>query len=646
MNAMTHLFRQSLRVIPWLLVGLPVQLLGYEIFTTPLVGLSLLGVGAAFLLYRTTAHNETYIRLLLLAGYSLGIGAIAQLDLYKLYTLQHFSWVVVIILALLTLATAPVSVTQAPSSPPTWRWWGAVIGVGGIAFVIRAHGLQTAPVIGGDEANAALYGLEVLNGTARNLFQSGWYEFPALWFTLPALSHALFADPMWALRGHAVLVGALTCAALTWAIRPMLASSWYAVAGGLLLACFGLHIYFSQIGLNNIFDGLTMVILLGLLARQSEQYTQMRWGWLGLWLGLALYGYTSARVFPVLIVLWAVRMWWHRPEQRRAVLDGMAVVILMTLIVVAPLLVHYYYRPDNFMAPLVRFSYVSDVEPGVSLFARIERDTGVTMLSQLWQHVIITVNAMTVGPTDGWYVFSRGVVGSVLVIPVIIGAIRAIDALHRPMWHVVVAGVGCFIVVSVLSHPVGSGQRLIAVLPLLIVLSLIGLQWIEGQLQRWLPHLLATATVLMVLTTAMYTHFNDYFVQFLWREGGIGDVNSRAVDYYGQFMRRLPPGTVVDILIGPDFQRAANVGIAYHARHLDALEITEEMPMRPNAQVWVIAGSRLAALPPMPGLAQAQYVVMPEGTVWLTIRYVEALRPFVATVPQQQFYPPSMPAAP
>ena len=199
--------------------------------------------------------------------------------------------------------------------------------------------------------------------------------------------------------------------------------------------------------------GLTMVILLGLLARQSEQYTQMRWGWLGLWLGLALYGYTSARVFPVLIVLWAVRMWWHRPEQRRTVLDGMAVLVLMTLIVVAPLLVHYYYRPDNFMAPLVRFSYVSDVEPGVSLFARIERDTGVTMLSQLWQHVIITVKAMTVGPTDGWYVFSRGVVGPVLVIPVIIGAIRAIDALHRPMWHVVVAGVVCFIVVACFPTP-------------------------------------------------------------------------------------------------------------------------------------------------------------------------------------------------
>lgn len=158
----THRLLQGLRVLPWLLVGLPVALLGYEITTTPFVGVSLLGIVTAFLLYRTTAHNETYIRMLLLACYSLGIGVIAQFDLHGLYVLQHLSWVVVIVLALLTLAVSSVPVVTDPEASSQWRWWGSVIGVGGIAFVIRAHGLQTAPVIGGDEANASLYGLEVL----------------------------------------------------------------------------------------------------------------------------------------------------------------------------------------------------------------------------------------------------------------------------------------------------------------------------------------------------------------------------------------------------------------------------------------------------------------------------------------------------
>lgn len=607
----------------------------------------MLGMVAAFVLYRTTTHNETYIRLLLLASYSIGIGIIAQRDLHGLYVMYHASWVLVIILAVSTLAQSATdqgaSACAAPDAPPEWLWWGAILGVGMVAFVIRAHGIQTAPVIGGDEANAALYGLDVLQGRVRNLFGSGWYEFPALWFSLPALSHALFSDPMWALRGHAVLVGAASCAALTWALRTMVRTPAYAVAGGLLLACFGLHIYFSQIGLNNIFDGLSMIILLGLLARQSEHVHQMRWGWIGLWLGIALYGYTSARLFPLIVVFWALRLWWHLPAQRRAIVDGMAVVVLFALIVVAPLLMHYVERPDNFMAPLVRFSYLSEIEPGSSLFTRIERDTGVSISAQLWEHFQISVRALSVGPIDGWYVFSRGVVGPVLVIPLLIGTIRAIDALHRPMWHVVVVGGIGFVVVSMLSHPVGAGQRLIAALPLLIVLVLVGLEWIEQYIRRVFPAFIAQSVLVGIVALALHTHYSDYFTQFLLREGGIGDINSRAVDYYGQFMRRLPPGTVVDILVGPDFQRTANAGVAYHARHLDALEIPEGTDPRPNAQVWVIAGSRLDAFPPMPDTVQAQYIVLPEGAVWVTIRYAESLRALFQDIPAPQVYPPPMP---
>lgn len=69
------------------------------------------------------------------------------------------------------------------------------------------------------------------------------------------------------------------------------------------------------------------------------------------------------------------------------------------------------------MAPLVRFSFLTHVEPGVSLFARIERETGVSLVSQIVRHVWISIKAMSIGPLDGWYRFPRGVVGPILVIP-------------------------------------------------------------------------------------------------------------------------------------------------------------------------------------------------------------------------------------
>jgi hypothetical protein len=636
------LIQTSMRYAPLLLLVLPLQLVTQDVSTTTFIAICMLGTIAALLLYPTNMKNETIGRLTLLALYSAAVGYVAQMNQYELYTLQHVSWLISVSLALYTVVEPKIKLAALPRVDVPMRWLVASGAVGVVAFAIRIYGIQSAPVIGGDEVNAALFGLEILNGTVRNFFQSGWYEFPALWFIFPALSHGVFSDPVWALRGHAILAGSLSCVVFVWALRPMV-TSFSAVAGGLLLAFFGLHVYFSQIGLNNIYDGLSMIVLLGLLARQSDSYASMRWRWIGLCLGLALYGYTSARVLPLLVIVWAVRMWWHRPQERNELLHGVAVAFAVMVVVIAPLAVHYLYRPDNFMAPLVRFSFLTQVEPGVSLFARIERETGVTLPGQIVRHVWLSIKAMSIGPIDGWYRFPRGVVGPILVIPLLIGFVRAIDTLRRPMWHVAVFGVLYFVVVSVLSHPVGAGQRLIAVIPLLILLILIGLEWIHTTLSTRIPHVVATSLVGVMLAVSMYVHITDYFTVFLWRDGGLGDVNTRVVDYYGQFVRRLPAGTVVDVLVSRDFQKATNAGVGYHARHVEMMEISEASKPRMNADVWFIPADRVKDMPPVDGVATAQYIVMPEGKVWFTIIYRDALRPYLVDLPHTQRYPPTAP---
>ena len=634
--------QKTTRFAPLLLLVLPLQLVTRDVSTTTFVAVCMLGIVTALLLYPTNLKNKTVGRLILYALYSAAIGFVAQTNQYELYTLQHVSWLIVVCLALFTVMQTRSTQPVGPHVAVPIRYVVASGAVGIVALAIRMYGIQSAPVIGGDEVSAALYGLEILNGTVRNLFQSGWYEFPALWFVFPALSHGIFGDPMWALRGHSILAGSVSCAVFVWALRPMV-SSFSAVAGGLLLAFFGLHVYFSQVGLNNIYDGLSMIVLLGLLARQSEIYTPMRWGWIGLCLGLALYGYTSARVLPLLVIFWAVRMWWHRPEQRSELLHGVGTAFTVMLLVFAPLAVHYLYRPDNFMAPLVRFSFLTHVEPGVSLFARIERETGVSLGSQIVRHVWISIKAMSIGPLDGWYRFPRGVVGPILVIPLLIGFFRATDTLRRPMWHVAVFGVLYFIFVSVMSHPVGAGQRLIALIPLLILLVLIGFEWIQTQLSKHIPQVVVTSLVGSVLAVSMYMHFTDYFTAFLWREGGLGDVSTRVVDYYGRFLGRLPAGTVVDVLVSRDFQKAVNAGVGYHARHVDMIEISEASKPRTNADVWFVPANRAKDMPPMNGVSTAQFIVMPEGKVWFTIIYRDALRPYIADLPQIQRYPPTVP---
>ena len=642
MKTQKHRLGLIIRFAAVLLLMLPIQLVSLDMSSNWFLAVCMIGTVSAFILYPSTLKNETIVRLILLTLYSAAIGYIAQNNAYELYTLQHLSWIVAICLALFVVFQSTENTTTDQRTPITTRWIVVYATVGFVAFAVRVHGIQSAPVIGGDEVSAALFGLEVLNGTVRNLFQSGWYEFPALWFVFPALSHGLFSDPMWALRGHSMLAGSLSCVAFVWALRPMVSSS-AALAGGLLLSFFGLHVYFSQIGLNNIYDGLSMILLLGLLARQSESYAQTRWGWIGLCLGFALYGYTSARVLPLLVFVWAVRMWWHRPQQRSVLAHGVAISYVVMMLVIAPLAVHYLYRPDNFMAPLVRFSFLTHVEPGVSLFARIERETGVTMFGQIVRHVSISIQAMSTGPLDGWYHFPRGVVGPILVLPLFIGVLRAIDTMHKPMWHVAVFGVLYFIFVSVLSHPVGAGQRLIAVIPLLILLCLIGLEWIHARVSTRLPQAAATSMIGVVLAVSLYTHYTDYFREFLLREGGLGDVNTQVVDYYGRFVSRLPAGSVVDVLVSPDFQKAANAGIVYHARHVDMKEITEQSLPRINADIWFVPAVRMKDITPMAGVATAQYIIMPEGKVLFTVFYRDALRPYLATMPHIKRYPPTVP---
>ncbi len=634
--------RHSMWFAPLLLFILPLRLLSHDVSSTTFTAFCMFGTVTTFILYPTNLKNETIGRLILLTLYSVALGFVAQINVYELYTLQHVSWLIIVFVALLTIVVKEPSYFSSPHVEITVPWKLATGLVGVVALAIRMHGIQSAPVIGGDEVSAAMYGLEVLHGTVKNLFQSGWYEFPALWFVFPAFSHAVFRDPVWALRGHSILVGSVSCVAFIWALRPMV-SPISTIAGGLLLAFFGLHIYFSQIGLNNIYDGLSMILLLGLLARQSEAYVPLRWGLIGLCLGIALYGYTSARGLPLLVFLWAVRMWWNRPLQRSELLHGVTISFLVMLLVIAPLAVHYIYRPDNFMAPMVRFSFLSHVEPGVSLFARIERESGVSLFGQIWRHVLISIKAISIGPIDGWYVFSRGVVGPILVLPLFIGFIRAVDTLHRPMWHVAVFGVLYFICVSVLSHPVGAGQRLIALIPLLILLILIGFEWLHAQLIKRAPAGIVTGMLGVMLVASLYIHYTDYFSAFLWHEGGLGDVNSRVVDYYGRFMNRLPAGTKVDVLVSPDFQNAANAGVAYHVRHLDSVEIPEKSKPREKADVWVVPADRVADLPIMFDVTKAEYIVMPDSKVWLTIVYRNALRPYLSDFPLIQRYPPDEP---
>ena len=253
-KSMGKVWSFCINVSPWLLLVLPVQLLLIELTTTPYLGLGQIILAFVLILYRTSHRNELLVRSGILLMYSVLLGITAETTKYDMHLTQHLTWAV-----LLIYVTALTYGVQSHDTAPLhsekvsldWRYVGALLGVFAVALTLRLQHMQLLPIFGGDEANAALYGIAVRDGVIKNLFGSGWFEFPTMWFVIPAFTHTLLPDGIWAVRIHSIIIGSLTCVALVWALKPIMAL-WFAAIAGVALAFFGVHIFFSQIGLNNI----------------------------------------------------------------------------------------------------------------------------------------------------------------------------------------------------------------------------------------------------------------------------------------------------------------------------------------------------------------------------------------------------------
>jgi hypothetical protein len=639
---MNKVWSTWLRVAPWLLSLLPLQIVAIELPTTSYIGLGLGLIVLMLILYRTSLRYGLYVRCVAVLFYSIMLGYIAEQNMYELYATQHAMWAVMLI-DIVAVTHVTYSDNHAPpffeKNSLDWYVTGAMLGVFAVAFGLRMTNINYLPVFGGDEASATLFGIAVRDGVVNNLFASGWYEFPAMWFIIPALVHTILPDGMLAVRIHSIIIGSLTCVALVWVLRPLL-PLWLATSAGVMLAFIGVHIFFSQIGLNNIYDGFLLVVMFGLLVRQSMSITTAHWGYLGLVIGFALYGYTSARLLPVIFGVWVLMMLWHQKAQWREYSRGFVFVAMFAGVVVAPLLVHYFYRPENMVAPMVRTSFFSTDAEGLSLFARIERDTGRDMWLQLWDHAVASVDALTLHEVTGWYQFSDGLSGLTITTLFVIGIVYTLLPHSALIMRLAVSAVILYLVMSSLSHPIGAGQRLVTAMPLVVMLSAYGLTAIDQILRRYNRAWVSVCVVVLTLGFSSFTHYYAYFNQFLLYEGGAGDGNSRTADFYNQHARMLPAETVVDVYRTGDFNREVNASIDYHSRHLKYSEVTPDQPARINAKVIVIPIGYDGTVDIPSNFIRSIFVVKPSDEILITIAYHPDLQPYLADLAIDRKYPP------
>lgn len=246
----------------------------------------------------------------------------------------------------------------APAHRPRGRaWWAELLLVAVLTFIalqLRLIGLEQWPTtLAGDEGSAGLAAVEFVQGQSDNLFTTGWFSFPSFYFAVQALGIQLWGQTIAGLRITAAVAGGLTIPAVYWLGRQTF-GRMTGLGAAVLLAGSHFHIHFSRIGLNNIWDGLFIALILSTLWQGWQTGRRSWFLWCGFLLGLSQYFYVSARVFPLLVLVWALWAGWVERDRWRRNLPSLSLAALLALVIYLPLALYFVAHPDIFQAPLQR----------------------------------------------------------------------------------------------------------------------------------------------------------------------------------------------------------------------------------------------------------------------------------------------------
>lgn len=266
-----------------------------------------------------------------------------------------------------------------------------------LAFLIRGVYINNIPIVlTGDEGSAGLSALEFVNGDANNIFQVGWFSFPSLYFFIQSIPISMLGQTILALRILSVIAGSLTVVAVYLLGRSMFGER-AGLFSAIFLAAFHFHNHFSRIGLNNIWDSLWFIVVLGLLW-SGVHYENRRFLILsGLALGFSQYFYVSARLLFLLIPSWLVVVGLINPHQIRQHLGSILLMGAAALVTVMPLALYYLGSPDEFLAPMRRASILG---------SWMVNETAITgqsqfqiLLNQFWTSMLAYAHQ----PLRAWY---------------------------------------------------------------------------------------------------------------------------------------------------------------------------------------------------------------------------------------------------
>ncbi|HSD83956.1 MAG TPA: glycosyltransferase family 39 protein, partial [Anaerolineae bacterium] len=217
-----------------------------------------------------------------------------------------------------------------------------------------------------DEAADTIIAQQIARGENAPLFVEAYTGKEVLFFYWAAAWMKLIGPSVFAMRLAAALLGVLTVAVTYWSVRELLASGnvrpasfassqlptasrYIALLATIFLATSFWHVLMSRLGFRSIAEPFVQALTLAALFRGLRLN---RWQWIiiaGALVGLNLYTYLAARLFPVAIAITFAFLIACDRGQRRLRLMQFIVVGLAALIVFAPLGVYFLNHPAAFL---------------------------------------------------------------------------------------------------------------------------------------------------------------------------------------------------------------------------------------------------------------------------------------------------------
>ncbi|HFQ94057.1 MAG TPA: methyltransferase domain-containing protein [Anaerolineae bacterium] len=428
------------------------------------------------------------------------------------------------------------------------------------ALLLRYVNLSDNPfMLNGIEASLGLEVVHINDGLIRNPFGAAWLSNPALLLYGMALPIRLFGRTIFAVRFLSPLIGAATVTAV-WLLGKRLWGRDAALLAAILLAGGYFHLHYSRMGMTNIWDGLLILLTLGLAAiawQRPPDAPHQRALWLaaGLALGFSAYAYTASHLLPGMLT--AVLLLWllFDRDVLRAQARHLMAALGLAFVVALPILLFYQTHPGVFTERWQALGIFAGQTGWLDAeAARTGQTQWQVFQQQLWQSVLAFNGSADKSPAFRPLVPLLSLGTAVLYI---FGLALSIFRLRQFRYSLLVVWVGVTVLASALLTDTPQSHRLVIAAPALAILAGIGLAEIgrlalsglegdgSGKMAGgWVTAVLLTLALLFAANDAAY-----YFRQFP-QANQYGDRNTEAADKMSRLLRELDGGWTA-YLYGP-----------------------------------------------------------------------------------------------